>query len=187
MLADAVFPLVLERDFFMKKHIVLLLFSGVAFYPSNVCSQPIALNNITTERMRSSDQVRLMFSEALESSDYAIDTNNNQCMISLFNLPADSINQQEIIKKIKSGSRAIASVNIAKSKASATGIEGTIIKITFLDANTHLNFQVLENQFIIDIISPMALQAASKTSHVISQAHNGHGHAYAYYSVRQLV
>jgi len=128
-----------------------------------------------------------MFSEALDNDDYVIDTNNNQCIITFANLPADSLNQQEITKKMKSGSKAISNVSLGKTKPAQNGTEGTIIKISFYDSDTHLNFQVLENQFIIDVVSPMALQSSSKTSHVISQAHNGHGHAYAYYAVRQLV
>jgi len=148
-------------------------------------AQPATLLNIATERMRNSDQVRFLFSESVDT-DYTVDAANNQCVISLFNLSFELLNVQNLVQKLKSASSNIASIAITKTQRPNAETQGTAIKISFYDSETHLNFQVLDTQFIIDIISPRALRSGAKTSNVISQAHNTL-HGYAHYAVRQLV
>ncbi len=150
-----------------------------------VSAQSATLLNIATERMKNSDQIRFLFSESIDT-DYTVDAGSNQCVISLFNLSFELLNIQKLVQKLKAASTNIATITITKTQRPNADTQGTAIKLSFYDSETHLNFQVLDTQFIIDIISPKALRTGAKTSNVISQAHNTL-HGYAHYAVRQLV
>lgn len=138
-----------------------------------------AINSIVKENMRHSDQIRFSF-DASVHADYTVDEDENSCTISFWNLPFNSVQSLNLVKKVKSSSPAIASAIISKLSDEKSSIEGTQLKIMFSNKNIHVNVQILENphQIAIDITSMGRLFNKLNQNNVISHAYNTKQHEF---------
>lgn len=130
------------------------------------------LKGIAKENMGHSDQIRFSFEKAVQVK-YTVDEVDNTCTISFFNLPYNSSQVANLLKKIKNSSSAIANVELSKTESTG-GTEGTQIKMSFSSPNIHVNVQNFEHphQLVVDITSMGRLFSKIKQNSVISHAFN---------------
>ena len=130
------------------------------------------LKGIAKENMRHSDQIRFSFGKAVQVTP-TINEEDNTCTLAFLNLPYNSSQAANLVKKIKGASASIANVELTRIDANG-GLEGTQIKISFSDTNIHVNVQNFENphQLVLDITSMSRLFDKIKQNNVISHAFN---------------
>ena len=154
--------------------VTLLLFNlHVSSADQTLTMTTTELKGIAKENMRHSDQIRFSFGNAVQVK-YAINEENNTCTISFLNLPYNSSQAANLVKKIRNSSDSITNVELTRIADEQADHEGTQVKISFSNTNIHVNVQIFENphQLVLDITSMNRLFDKIKQNNVISHAFN---------------